>query len=124
MATKKQQRRKYQRAKEHQRTSHGGEVDVDGKPAPDRKRRDKGDTRDSRGRRVQEVGPPSIVRAARRAAIFAVVIFVMFQVLPFGKKLTPQAAAFEAALFFVMLTPFQYLIDRWKYNRWLAHQDQ
>lgn len=114
MATRKQQRRKYQRAKEHQRSSHGGEGDVESRPASDRK------ASAGRGtRRVQEVGPPSIVRAARRAALFAIVVFVMFQVLPFGKKLTTQAAAIEAAAFFLWLIPLQYLIDRFKYNRWL-----
>jgi len=113
MATKKQQRRRYQRAKEHQRSTHG-EFDGEERPAPDRK------SSNGRGvRRVQEVGPPSLMRAARRAAMFAIVIFIMFQVLPFGKKLTPQAAAVEAAAFFLWLIPLQYLIDRFKYNRWL-----
>lgn len=114
MATKKQQRRKYQRAKEHQRSTHGGEVDDEGRPQTERK---PASTRG--GRRVQEVGPPSITRAARRAAIFAAVIFVMFQILPLGKKLSPQAAAIEAIAFFLWLIPLQYLIDRFKYNRWL-----
>ena len=115
MATKKQQRRRYQRAKEHQRTSHDVEV-VDGeeRAAPARK---SGAARGPRG--VQEVGPPSIKRAARRAALFAIVIFVMFQLLPFGKKLSPTAAAVEAGAFFLWLIPLQYLIDRFKYNRWL-----
>jgi hypothetical protein len=93
MATKKQQRRRYQRAKEHQRGSHDGEVDAESGQKPE--------------------------RAARRAALFAIVVFIMFQVLPFGKKLSSQAAAIEAAAFFLWLIPLQYLIDRWKYNRWL-----
>jgi hypothetical protein len=114
MATKKQQRRRYQRAKEHQRSSHDGEVDAEGGQKPERK-----PAPGRRGRGAQEVGPPSIVRAARRAALFAIVVFIMFQVLPFGKKLSPQAAAIEAAAFFLWLIPLQYLIDRWKYNRWL-----
>lgn len=116
MATKKQQRRKYQRAKEHQRSTHGGEVEVEGRPQTDRKK--SGTTRGTR-RGVQEVGPPSITRAARRAALFAIVVFAMFQILPLGKKLSPQAAAVEAAAFFLWLIPLQYLIDRFKYNRWL-----
>jgi len=114
MATKKQQRRKYQRAKEHQRSTHGGEVDVEGRPQTDKK------SAPARGgRRVQEVGPPSIMRAVKRAALFAAVVFVMFQVLPLGKKLSPEASGIEAAAFFLWLIPLQYLIDRFKYNRWL-----
>jgi len=114
MATKKQQRRRYQRAKDHQRTSHDGDPEAESRAKPYRK------SSNGRGlRRVQEVGPPSIMRAARRAALFAIVVFVMFQVLPLGKKLSPQAAAIEAGAFFLWLIPLQYLIDRFKYNRWL-----
>ena len=111
MATKKQQQRKYLRAKEHARRPPPEEGD---EPRPERKP-SKSTGRRSSGRQPQ---PPTWTRAARRAGIFAGGIFVISQVVPVFGKLSPAAAALQALVFFLWLVPLGYFMDGFLYRRW------
>jgi hypothetical protein len=114
MATKKQQRRKYMRAKEHaRRLPVEGEQPAKAERAPSPKRTS------GRGRTVQ---PPSVMRAVKRAALFAVGLVVFVQVLPLGGNPTPAQSLIQGGLFFIWLVPFGYMMDRFLYNRSLKQQ--
>ena len=117
MATKKQQRRKYQRARAHARLH---EDDESAEPRDDTKEKRKPAPK-ARGSR--QPARPTWTRSARRAAIFAAGLFLFVLLAPFGgHKPTPVAAAFQALMFFVFLVPFGYLTDGFIYNRWLKRQ--
>ena len=117
MATKKQQRRKYQRAQGRGRL-HEGYEPRGGDDAGSSERR-----RDTRPRGRGEPPRPTWLRAFRRAGLFALGLFVFVQLIPFGgTKIGPGAAAIQAASFFVFLVPFGYLMDSFLYNRWLKRQ--
>jgi|SRR4029079_12367940 hypothetical protein len=111
MATKKQQRRKYMRAKEHARRP----TTEDGEPKPERAAAPKKTS--GRGRQPQ---PPSWSRAAKRAAIFAAGLLIVVQIL--GAGVTPAQAAVEAGMFFIWLIVLGYYMDRFIYSRWLKQQ--
>ena len=112
MATRKQQRRKYMRAKEHARRPSGDdEVKAERAPSPKRT--------SGRGRSAQ---PPSISRAVKRAALFAAGLLIFVQVLPLGGHPTPAQSLLQAGLFFIWLVPFGYMMDKFLYNRWLKQQ--
>jgi hypothetical protein len=113
MATKKQQRRKYMRAKEHARRPVG----EDGEPKPEREPSPKKTS--GRGRTPQ---PPSVSRAVKRALLFAAGLLIFVQVLPLGGNPTPAQSLLQAGLFFIWLVPFGYMMDRFLYNRWLKQQ--
>jgi hypothetical protein len=113
MATKKQQRRKYMRAKEHARRPVG----EDGEPKPERAPSPKKTS--GRGRTTQ---PPSVSRAVKRALLFAAGLLIFVQVLPLGGNPTPAQSLLQAGLFFIWLVPFGYMMDRFLYNRWLKQQ--
>lgn len=118
MATRKQQRRKYQRARAHARLQ-GDEEPVESRD--DSKDRRKPAPKAARGSR--QPARPSWTRSARRAAIFAAGLFLFVLLAPFGgTKPSPLAAGFQAAMFFVFLVPFGYLTDGFIYNRWLKRQ--
>jgi hypothetical protein len=117
MATKKQQRRKYQRARAHARLQ-GDEDAVESRDD----RKDSKERRKPAPRNAREPARPTWMRSARRAAIFSAGLFLFFMVAPFGAKPTVPAAAFQAATFFIFLVPFGYLTDGFIYNRWLKRQ--
>jgi len=113
MATKKQQRRRYQRAQGRGRLHDESEQRPDSESKPDRQP----------ARRRGEPPRPTWKRSVRRAAIFAVGLFVFTQVVPFGdSRPTAAGAGVQAVAFFVFLTPFGYLMDSFLYNRWLKRQ--
>jgi hypothetical protein len=113
MATKKQQRRRYQRAQGRGRLYDDYEPRQAADPKPER----------SAPRRRGEPAVPSWGRSLKRSAIFAVGLFVVTQVVPFGgTRPTPAAAAVQAAAFFIFLIPFGFLMDSFLYNRWLKRQ--
>jgi hypothetical protein len=114
MATRKQQRRKYMRAKEHARRP----VSEDGEPKPEKTSSPKKAT--ARGGKAPQ--PPSISRAVKRAALFAAGLLIFVQVLPLGGSPTPAQSLLQAGLFFIWLVPFGYMMDRFLYNRWLKQQ--
>lgn len=114
MATKKQQQRKYQRAREHARRERA-EGD---EPRPERK-----PTKSSKsGRGGRTPQPANLMRAAKRAALFAIGIFLAVQVVPIFGKLSPAAAAVQAGIFFLWLVPFGYVMDGFLYRRWVKNQ--
>jgi Flp pilus assembly protein TadB len=115
VATKKQQRRKYRRAQGRGRLYE----DYEPKQTEERPARRK----DSRPRGVREPARPTWMRSLRRAAMFAVGLFLFVTVVPIGgTKTATAAAAIQAASFFVFLVPFGYLMDAFIYNRWLKRQ--
>jgi hypothetical protein len=114
MATKKQQRRKRRRAAGKGRLYDGYEAKVS-------EQRDRPERRQPRGR--GEPARPTYRRAAKRAALFAVMLFLVVQFVPLGgSKPTAAGAAIQAAFFFVFLVPFGYFMDGFVYNRWLKRQ--
>ncbi len=113
MATKKQQRRKYMRAKEHARRLPSDDDEPKPERAPSPKRTS------GRGRTPQ---PPSVSRAVKRALLFAAGLLIFVQVLPLGGNPTPAQSLLQAGLFFIWLVPFGYMMDRFLYNRWLKQQ--
>lgn len=111
MATKKQQRRKYQRSLGRGRLYDGYEPkETEGRP----ERRP-----EPRRRGPREPARPTWMRSVRRAGIFAVGLFLFMTVL---QKASTPAAAIQAASFFVFLVPFGYLMDSFMFNRWLKRQ--
>ena len=113
MATKKQQRRKYMRAKEHARRLPSDDAEPKPERAPSPKRTS------GRGKAPQ---PPSVSRAVKRALLFAAGLLIFVQVLPLGGNPTPAQSLLQAGLFFIWLVPFGYMMDRFLYNRWLKQQ--
>jgi hypothetical protein len=117
MATKKQQRRKYQRAQGRGRLYEGYEPQPGSDDSPNRKQ----ERSLPRGARVP--ARPTWMRSLKRAALFAGGLFLVTQVVPLGgTKNTLAASAVQAASFFVFLVPFGYLMDAFMYNRWLKRQ--
>jgi hypothetical protein len=113
MATKKQQRRRYQRAQGRGRLYDDYEPKPESEPKPER----------TAPRRRGEPSPPTWRRSVKRAAIFAVGLFVLTQAVSFGgPRATPAGAGFQAVAVFFFLTPFGYLMDGFLYNRWLKRQ--
>jgi hypothetical protein len=107
VATKKQQRRKYQRAREHARREPGDEPRAE-KPTQD------GAVVGRNGRTVQ---PASMQRAARRALLFAVLFFGLITFAPFGGKVSPAEALFQSSMIFVWATVITYFVDNYLYKR-------
>jgi hypothetical protein len=115
MATKKQQRRKYRRAQGRGRVYDDYEPKQHDDRLPAR--------RESRPRGFREPARPTWGRSLRRAALFAVGLFLFVTVVPLGgTKTDTAAAAIQSASFFVFLVPFGYLMDGFIYNRWLKRQ--
>jgi hypothetical protein len=116
MATKKQQRRRYQRARAHGRGVDGHiEVEGDGGSG-----RPKSRSPASRGARV--VQPPSMLRAARRSSLLAALFLGLLLVTPLGNKQTPAQKVFFAVWMFTMFCLVTLMTDRWAYRRYLKQQ--
>jgi hypothetical protein len=136
MPTRKQKRRsaKGQRH-EHEFVwvdSEGNEVETpsDAPAAPDAKSRNGGAPATARKAKPQPaqrggrtVHPPSWQRAARRAAILGVVVFVLFTFIQKGKH-NYLAALLPALIYTALFIPFTYVIDRYAYNRYLTKTGQ
>ena len=123
MATKKQQRRKYQRAVGRGRLHEGYEP----KPGEETPAKDRDRASEAKPVMVgaREVKPPSYLRSAKRAAVMAVALFAAIQFIPLSSETpSPGAAALQAAVFFCWLTPFGYFLDLFLYRRALKRQRQ
>ena len=71
------------------------------------------------GRQVRVPPPPSWQRAAKRAAILGAVVFVFIYLV--GAKNgghSPASALFLALIYTLLFIPFQFVLDRFAYNRW------
>jgi hypothetical protein len=66
------------------------------------------------GRQVRVPPPPSWQRAGKRAAIIGVVIFVFI----FMTRRSAAPALMLALIYTALFVPFQFMLDRFAYNRW------
>jgi hypothetical protein len=115
VATRKQQRRKYQRAQGRGRLYEGSAP----RPGDD----DKPQRSKQRARGPREPARPTWTRSLKRAALFASGLFLFVTLVPLGgSKTSTAAAALQAASFFVFMVPFGYLMDGFIYNRWVKRQ--
>jgi hypothetical protein len=76
------------------------------------------------GRQTRVPPPPSWQRAAKRAAILGVVVFVFIYLV--GAKNgghNPASALLLALIYTLLFIPFQFTIDRFAYNRWQRRAD-
>jgi hypothetical protein len=78
----------------------------------------------ARGARASRVPqPPSWSRAAKRAAILGVIVFVLFYMGGKGGNRTINALGL-AALYTALFVPFTYVIDRFAYQRYQRREQQ
>src|SRR5215468_5463274 len=76
------------------------------------------------GRQVRVPPAPSWPRAAKRAGIIGVLIFVFIYIV--GARNgghSPASALLLALLYTALFIPFQFTIDRFSYNRWQRRAD-
>jgi hypothetical protein len=77
------------------------------------------------GRPVRVPPPPSWQRAAKRAVIIGAVIFVFIYIV--GAKNgghSPASALLLAVVYTLLFIPFQFMLDRFGYNRWQRRAEQ
>jgi hypothetical protein len=120
MATKKQQRRRYQRARAHGRG-------VDAGAADDSVTVEKGrSSRDRRGDRrpVREPQPPNPKRAAKRSVLVAALFYILIAYTPLfgGQKASPIANLLFSVWTFGMFFVVTMFTERWAWNRYLKQQ--
>jgi hypothetical protein len=76
-------------------------------------------------RPVRVPPPPSWQRAAKRALLIGVVIFVFIYIAGSrGGGNSYARAFFTAAIYTLAFIPFQYWLDRFMYNRWQRRAEQ
>jgi hypothetical protein len=129
----RKQRRRRQKERRHEYEfvyvdEEGQEVDADvvepdAAPSRDARRNGKksGQKRQS-GRAPRKVDPPSWGRVARRALIFAPLIFVAFSFLSRNQSL--QTRLLLTVLYTAFFIPFMYLMDRTMYRTYLRRTGQ
>ena len=66
--------------------------------------------------------PPSWQRAARRAGLLGIVVFVLFSATAKGSNRYVTALV-PAVIYTALFIPFTYMIDRFAYRRWQAKQE-
>jgi hypothetical protein len=129
----RKQRRRRQKERRHEYEfvyvdDEGKEVEVDPGELerPGRREVRRTGTKDARktkgGRPVRKIDPPSWKRVARRAVIFAPIIFAAFLVLNENQAMGTRLllTAFYTAFFI----PFMYLMDRAMYRTYLKRTGQ
>ena len=117
MATKKQQRRRYERARAHGRGADH-HIEVEGDAGSERR---KGRSSAPRGG-ARVVQPPSMLRAARRSSLLAVLFLGLLLFTPLGNKQTAAQKGFFAVWMFTMFCLVTLMTDRWAYRRYLKQQ--
>jgi hypothetical protein len=76
-------------------------------------------------RPVRVPPPPSWQRAAKRAVLIGVVVFVFIYIAGSRSGGNSYARAFlTAAIYTLAFIPFQYWLDRFMYNRWQRRAEQ
>jgi hypothetical protein len=119
MATKKQQRRRYERARAHGRGVGAHlEEPTDGKP----KARREPARADRSGRPLRTPQPPSVSRALKRSAALAAVFYLVLMYTPLGNKQTPSSKLVFAVWMFSMFMLVTLLTDRMAWKRYLKQQ--
>jgi hypothetical protein len=118
VATKKQQRRRYERARAHGRGDDGHvEVESDAKPAKSPSRGG------SRGTRRSVVPPePSIKRAVKRSGVLSLIFLAALLYTPLGKGQPPAAKLLFSVWMFGMFALVTLMTERWAYRRYLKQQ--
>jgi hypothetical protein len=120
MATKKQQRRRYERARAHGRGADG-QLEEGAPDAKPKGRREPG--RPARaGRQAGVPRPPSITRALKRSAALAAVFYLVLSYTPLGNKQSPSANLVFAVWMFSMFLLVTMLTDRFAWRRYLKQQ--
>jgi hypothetical protein len=105
----------------------GNEVDVD--PAEARQEKAGGKNgkprpaRDSKGRPVRKIEPPSWSRVGKRAAIFAPVMFIVVWILR-PKGASPASVVVQTCVLLGFFLPFSYLMDSLMYRTYLRRTGQ
>lgn len=116
MANRKQQRRRYERAKAHSRGQDVAVEDASESPGePSKPRRD----RPAQARGVQ---PPSVRRVTKRAFGIAGLFLIALLYTPLGGHQTPSQKFFVAAWMFAMFVLVGLATERWAYRRYLKQQ--
>jgi len=78
----------------------------------------------ARGRAGRVPQAPSWQRAAKRAALLGIVVFVLFGAMNSKAHNRWISAAVPALIYTALFIPFTYGIDRFAYNRWLSRQQK
>ena len=112
MANRKQQKRKYLRAVGRGRVRDGGEV-----REPDRPDAKTGGS-PSQARSRREPPQPSAARAAKRAAVFAVLFYLALSYTSLGGKMTSGTKLFNAAVMFVLFWSIGTITETFAWRRW------
>jgi hypothetical protein len=108
VANRKQQKRRYQRAVGR------GRVRAD-QPAEPEEKRGRGS---APARRRGEPPVPSATRAAKRAAIFAVLFYILLAYTSIGGKMSPAAKIFNGVMIFVLMWSIGTLTETFAWRRW------
>jgi len=74
------------------------------------------------GRALRVPQPPSWQRAAKRAALLGIVVFVLFSFSASRSHAGWASALLPAVIYTALFIPFTYMIDRYAYRRYLAKQ--
>ena len=77
-----------------------------------------------KGRTGRVPQPPSWQRAAKRAALLGIVVFVIFSFSASRSHHGYATALIPAVVYTVLFIPFTYVIDRFAYNRYLTKLEQ
>jgi hypothetical protein len=120
VANKKQQRRKYQRARAHSRGVDGAAVDDSVTVEKGRSARSRGGDR----RPAREPQPPNPKRAAKRSVMVAALFYILIAYTPLfgGSKASPAANLLFSVWTFGMFFVVTMFTERWAWNRYLKQQ--
>jgi len=77
-----------------------------------------------KGRTGRVPQPPSWQRAAKRAGLLGIVVFILFSFTASRSHAGWAAALLPAVIYTALFIPFTYWIDRYAYNRYLTKQAQ
>jgi len=110
VANRKQQKRKYQRAVGR------GRVFGDEEPRPETSAKGSKPGQTVRGRR--EPPQPSAARAAKRAAIFAVLFYLAITYTSLGGNMTAGVKLFNAIVMFVLFWSIGTITETFAWRRW------
>jgi hypothetical protein len=110
VANRKQQKRKYQRSVGR------GRVFGDQEARPETSTKSSGSS--GPVRRRGEPPQPSAVRAAKRAAIFAVLFYIAITYTSLGGNMSSAAKAFNAVVMFVLFWSIGTITETFAWRRW------
>lgn len=110
MANRKQQKRKYQRSVGR------GRVFGDEESRPETSARTSKSSPSVRGRR--EPQPPSAARAAKKAAIFAVLFYLVISYTSLGGNMSSGVKAFNGVVMFVLFWSIGTITETFAWRRW------